>query len=113
MTTKYGMEVSRDMECATYKDLIGRFFKILPLREHGSTTIAQYMEGLLREMQGMEQLILEWHDDGQILSLLAILQYHINHPDCDISVVRSDVFKAIDVIKHLQGKYATDKLDRG
>ena len=113
MTTKYGVEVSRDMECSKLEDLIGQFFKILPLREHGSATIVQYMEGLLREMQGLEQLILEWNNDGQFLSLLGILQYHIDHPDCGLDIVRSDVFKAINIIKRLQNKYATEQHDGG
>ena len=113
MITKYGMEISRNMECSKSEDLIGQFFKILPLREHEAATLGQYMEGLLREMQGLEQLIVDWHEDGQYLTLLGILQYHIDHPDCDLSVVRSDVFKAINIIKRLQKKYATEQQSRG
>lgn len=113
MMTKHGMEISRDMECSKSEELIGQFFKILPLREHGSPTLRQYMEGLLREMEGLEQLILEWHNDGQYLSLLGILQYHIDHPDCGLDIVRSDVFKAINIIKRLQNKNATEPHDRG
>lgn len=113
MMTSYGVEISRNMCCAKAEELVGQFYKILPLREHGSTTIVQYMEGLLREMLGLEQLILEWKEDGQYASLLGILKYHINNPDCDISIVRSDVFKAIGIIKRLQKKYATEPHDRG
>ncbi len=108
MMTKYGVQVSRDMCGAKSSELINQFFKIIPLRENGSDTIAQYMEGLLREMLGMEQLITEWHEDGQYLSLLAILQYHVDHPECDLAIVRSDVFKAIGIIKRLQKKYAEE-----
>jgi hypothetical protein len=113
MKTKYGYEISRDMINSKVEELIGRFFKILPLREHGSNTIKQYMESLLRELLGLEQLMLEWRNDGQLLTLMGILQYHIDHPDCDLSIVRSDVFKAINIINFLREKYTDKHTDRG
>ena len=113
MMTKYGTEISRDMVSSKSEELIGQFFKILPLKEHGYSTIKQYMEALLRELTGLEQLILEWNNDSQILSLMGILQYHIDHPDCELSVVRSDVFKAINIINFLREKYTDKHTDRG
>ena len=113
MMTKYGFEISRAMVSARCSDLIGQYFKILPLREANSTTIVRYMEGLLREVNGLGQLIAEFKNDGQIVSLMDILEYHIDHPDADLETVRSDVFKAIDIIKRLRRKYAKDPNDGG
>lgn len=112
MMTKYGDYISRDMLNSKSEELIGRFFKILPLREHNSDTVTQYISGLLREMLGMEQLIEEWHNDGQYLSLLGILQYHVDHPETSIDTVRSDIFRAINLIKRLQQKYATEQSEQ-
>ena len=105
MMTIHHAEISREMVYGRIDDLISQFFKILPLRENASETLPQYISSLLREMLGLQSLMMELHDDGMYLSLLGILQYMLDHPDSDVSVVRSDVFKAIDIIKKLQKKY--------
>ena len=105
MMTVYDTEVSRKMVSRRIEDLINQFYKILPLREGGSKTLSQYIESLLREMLGMQDLMVEWHDDGQYMSLLGILRFLATNPECDVSVVKSDVFKAISIIKRLHRKY--------
>ena len=107
MTTVYGTEISRDMAARRAQDFIGQFFKILPLKEDASPTLQKYIEALLREMLGMKSLMAEWHEDEHYLSLLGILQYFADHPECDVETVRSDVFKAIGIIRRLQKKYGT------
>lgn len=105
MMTIYNVEMSREVMKKRVNELINQFYKILPLRENESATLSQYTGGLLREMLGMKQLLVEWHDDSQYASLLGILQYISDNPTCDVSVVKSDVFKAINIIKRLQKKY--------
>lgn len=105
MTTIYGEEISREIISRRCEDLVGQFYKILPLKENASVTVSQYIEALLREMLGMQSLIPAWHNDGGYLSLLGILQYFLDHPDCDVGIVKSDVFKAIKIIKRLREKY--------
>ena len=54
-------------------------------------------------MLGCKSLILALENDAQYLTLLSILQYMIDH-DCDVATVKSDVFKAIGIIKRMQAK---------
>ena len=103
--TIYNVDVSREVINKRVNELINQFYKILPLRENESDTLSQYTSSLLREMLGMKCLLVEWHDDSQYASLLGILQYISDNPTCDVSVVKSDVFKAINIIKRLQKKY--------
>ncbi len=105
MMTIYNVDVSREVINKRVNELINQFYKILPLRENESDTLSQYTSSLLREMLGMKRLLVEWHDDSQYASLLGILQYISDNPTCDVSVVKSDVFKAINIIKRLQKKY--------
>ena len=107
MITKYGTEISRKMTVSRVDELINQFYKILPMKENGSTTLTQYISSLLREMLGMKELMLEWHEDGWYVSLCGILQHLLDNPGCGTDVVRSDVFKAINMIKLLQKKYGT------
>ena len=109
MMTVYGVEANGDMVSAKISELINQFYKILPMKEDGSDTIQVYIDGLLREMLGLKELMEAWENDGRYLSLLAILQYHADHPDCPVSTVKSDVFKAIYIIKQLQRKYGTHR----
>ena len=105
MMTSHNTDLSREIVNNRVKDLIGQFFKILPLRESESPTLNQYIRSLLREMLGMQSLMLEWHDDGMIMTLVNILQYLADHPECDVPVVKTEVFKAINTVKTLQKKY--------
>ena len=105
MMTIYDVEISREVVKKRVAELVNQFYKILPLRENESDTLSQYSSSLLREMLGMKELIKEWHDDGQYVSLLGILQFITDNPRCDVATVKSDVFKAINIIKRLQAKY--------
>lgn len=103
MKTVYGIEVSNKMFYNRVGGLVNQFFKILPIKENGEATLQKYMLSLQKEMLGLHSLIVALHDDQQYLSLLSILQYLIEH-ECDIATVRSEVFKAINILKRLQKK---------
>lgn len=86
------------------QSLVGRFYKILPLCESGSVTLDKYMNSLLRELLGCEQLSPSLRQDDRYTSLLAILRFLIdNHHD--LAIVRADVFRAINIISQLKQKY--------
>lgn len=104
MTTCYDTELSNELVCKQIKDLINRFYKILPIKESGEPTLKQYQSSLLREMLGFQSLIVALKYDDRYMSLLSILQYMIEF-DPDVDLVRSDVFKAINILKSLQKKY--------
>lgn len=108
MRTTYGTEISRNLVANRTDDLVGQFFKILPLKEKNAETLPKYIDGLIREMLGMQDVIEEWHEDGCYLSLIGILKYFDKHPECDVEIVRSDVFKALNIIRQLQKKYRAE-----
>ena len=100
------LEVSLDkVHIAHYvQSLVGRFYKILPMCESGSETLDKYMLSLLRELLGCKQLIDSLQYDDRYVSLLAILRSLItDHSDC--AVVKTDVFRAISLLKQLHAKY--------
>lgn len=104
MMTCYDIELSNELVYEQIKDLVNRFYKILPIKESGAPTLKQYQSSLLREMLGFQSLIVALKYDDRYMSLLSILQYMIEF-DPDVDLVRSDVFKAINILKSLQKKY--------
>lgn len=92
-----------------FDGLVSQFFKILPIKESGDTTLKKYMLSLQREMLGCKSLIVAIHDDDRYLSLLSILEYmieHVDDPELDVATVRSDVFKAISILNKLKEQYS-------
>lgn len=107
MNTNYG-EISSSMVSNYLNALINRFYKILPIKESGEATLGQYIESLIREMIGMQKLMDFLHHDDRYMTLLAILQYFTDH-DTDVAAVKTEVFRAIGILKKLQAKYCSDK----
>ena len=105
MKTIYNIDISDKMVTRKLGNYVNQFYKILPIKESGETTLNNYMKSLMREMLGCKKLICALNDDPQYLTLLAILQHHIDE-DCDVATVKSDVFKAINIIKSMQKRYA-------
>lgn len=104
MTYYNGDLINADEVYAYLDRLVGRVFKILPLCEDGTPTLDVYLQGLLRELLGCEQLAESLKGDGRFVSLLSVLRLLCDDHD-DIRVVRSDVFYAINLLKQLQEKY--------
>ena len=87
-----------------FTDMVNQFYKILPLKENNSPTLQQYMVGFMRELLGLQSLMNDLNNDGLFANLLGILQYLIDN-DCDTATIKTDVFKAIGIVKKLQQKY--------
>ena len=88
-----------------FKALVDAIFKILPLWENGEETLGVYMQSLQAELLGCKELILAINEDPLFLSLVSILQYLIDNPDCEISFVRREVFGAISICNKLKSRY--------
>lgn len=91
-----------------FQNLINRFFKILPMKESEEETLPTYISSLQIELLGMKSLIPELQDNSSFLSLLAVLQYFEDNPDCETAVVRREVFNSISTCKHLAAEYADE-----
>lgn len=88
-----------------FKSLINSFFKILPLRESGESSVTEYMRSLQIELLGLAELSQDVGCDSSYLSVLSILQYLISAPNCPIREVKREVFKAISLCNKLENKY--------
>ena len=84
--------------------LVNRFFKILPMRDANEPTLSTYMESLMSELVGCERLPTALGGDAMYLSLLATLQYLIDHQDSSERVFKREVFKSINICNHLRAK---------
>lgn len=106
MMTVYEIDVPAEMVSQYLESLVGRFYKILPLKEDGEPSLVKYMESLQREMLGCTWIFPEIKYDELFLSLISTLQYLINI-DCEVEIVKCEVFKAIGICKKLNKKYCS------
>lgn len=91
-----------------FKTLVNRFFKILPIREAGEKSLPVYIQSLQIEMMGCKELVTELHDDSNFLTLLSILQYIYDNPECPVADVKREVFRAISICNKLELRYAEE-----
>ena len=88
------------------RTLVNLFFKILPIRESGESSLDTYMRSLQSVLLGCKELIVAIHEDPMFLSLISILQYLIDNPTCNVPTVKREVFRAISICNKLKAKYA-------
>lgn len=94
--------ISKMMLSQYFERLIGRMYKILPLKEAQECTLSIYLNDLLNEMLGVE-LITSLEDQPYYVSLLGIVSYLSDNIDeCPTEKVRRDVFHAINLCKKLE-----------
>lgn len=84
--------------------MIGRVFKILPLKEKGVDTLEKYIESLSREALGLSKVI-----DCKGLSVE--ISSKLRGIDCDChETLREDVFSVITLINKLIDNVKEEKL---
>lgn len=106
INTKVGIPMAENVIENYFKTLVNRFFKILPIREAGEQSLPVYIQSLQFEMLGCKELVTELHDDSNFLTLLSILQYIYDNPECPVSDVKREVFRAISICNKLEARYA-------
>lgn len=90
------------------RTLINLFFKILPIKESNESSLVTYMKSLQAELIGCKELVRAIHEDSLFLSLISILQYLIDNPECSVTEVKREVFRAISICNKLKSRYAVD-----
>lgn len=105
VSTSYGEFIDSKLLKNYFKKLVNSFFKILPMKENQEESLDKYLRSLQRELIGCQGLIAACQEDSLYLTLLAILQYLIDHPDCSTKEVRGDVFRAISICNQLEATY--------
>ena len=110
--TSTGVPMDARMFNNYMRSLVNRFFKILPIKENGEEygegSLEAYMKSLQAELLGYNELIFVIHDDPLLVSLLNILQYLIDNPECSLTIVRREVFRAISICNKLKAKYTDE-----
>lgn len=107
MSTTVGVPMDAALLNNYFHNLINLFFKILPLWEGGEKSLSTYMKSLQSELLGCNSFVEAIHNDPMLLSLVSILQYLIDTPDCEVSSVKREVFRAISICNKLKARYVT------
>lgn len=89
-----------------FKYLVNQFFKILPMRENEDQSLQVYLQSLQAELLGCNEFVLAFSTNAAYLTLLSMLQYMIERPDCPVREVRREVFRAINICNKLKAEYA-------
>ena len=100
--------ISQQLLYNYFKNLVNSFFKILPIKEEKPETLGIYMESLQKELIGCKHLVVGISEEPSFLSLLAILQYLIDYPECTQREVKREVFRAISLCNKLKATYLTE-----
>lgn len=93
---------------ANYFDfLIGKVYKILPMKEENCITLSDYLTDLKDELLGNSDLLLFLSEEPQFISLLNIIQFLIGN-EYDQKKCKRKVFTAIHIIEDINNKYFKD-----
>lgn len=103
--TVVGVPITDELIHNYFKSLVNSFFKILPIRESGETTLPVYIQSLQAELLGCKELICELNNNSNFLTLVAILQYLHDNPGCPVQDVKREVFRAIAICNKLKTQY--------
>lgn len=102
INTIVGTPLNSELLQDYFDKLVNHFFKILPMRESNEDSLAVYMKSLRAELLGAQNLIPMLQNDASYLTLLSILQYFIDNPQCSVAEVKRETFKAIHICKKLK-----------
>lgn len=105
INTIIGTPITEELIHNYFKCLVNSFFKILPIREDGEKTLPIYIQSLQAELLGAKELICELNNDANFMILLSILQYLHDNPDCPVTDVKREVFRAIAICNKLKAQY--------
>lgn len=111
--TNTGTPINQELLHNYFINLVNLFFKILPIRENEESSLVVYMKSLQNELLGCQSLVTAVNNDPHYLTLLSILQYLIDYPECSVHEVKREVFKAISICNKLKAKYALQNSQGG
>jgi len=86
------------------KFLVGKVWKLIPMKDYDDPNLYKYLESLLRELIGNYELMEQIKFDGNFQSLINKLMYLSINKDIDFNIFKKDVFDCIDLIKKIQEK---------
>jgi hypothetical protein len=112
------MIVKTQLDCAVpsetlakyFSVLVGKVFKILPLAEESIYSAKVYLDGLMMELRGFDTLFDFVNDDPlfiSFLSIIAFLQENIDSEQCNLAIIKREVFQAISICQKLEAQTLT------
>ena len=110
LETTTGDNLSASLITHYINALVNKFVKILPIKENEEHTLHTYLKSLQAELLGCKGLIKKVNDDPLLLTMIAILQFLIDNPECSKSEVKREVFRAISICNKLKTKYSTEDI---
>lgn len=107
---KTNYEYIPDKMFVNYLDyLIGKVYKMLPMRENKDDTLVEYMESIIREMIGNQQLMGEIKYDARFQSVINKLEYLTFKKDVDFKVFRKDILDSLPLLKEIKEQYEKEE----
>lgn len=110
--TNTGIPIDAELLHNYFRRLVNHFFKILPMRENNEDSLITYMQSLQMELLGCKGFIPSMQDDSNYLTILSILQYLIDNPECSVADVKREVFRAISICNRLQTQVLSKEVSR-
>jgi hypothetical protein len=98
--TKYGAIIPKELLVQYFERITDKTFKCLPAMEEGSATLSIYIEYLLIELAGGNELI---YKDVLFLELITNLEAVLNLMD-DYPKYRSQILKCTNICKKIINK---------
>lgn len=86
------------------KSLVGKFYKIIPMKEENNKNLNVYLDSLSIELSGGLYTFGILKESSQYTTLRNIINYFINN-EYTFSQCKREVFKAIEIIHNMHIKY--------
>lgn len=106
--TSTGISVDYRLVDSYFKNLVNNLFKILPMRENNEQSLGVYIHSLQTELLGFQSFVIILRENSGFLTILSILQYLKDNPECDISHVRREVFHTISICNKLRNQISEE-----
>lgn len=91
--------------------VVNSVFKILPLYEEQNEGVTTYVESLIFELDGLQDIIMIEHSYEYIslLSTLSSVKKELEKENNRKPIIKREVFKCINIIKNMVGKLEEDE----
>jgi hypothetical protein len=99
METKYG-QLPDEMLVVYVNGMTSKIFKMLPMKQGNFNTLPKYIESTLREFVGLKELIYDLRNNEDFLAVIGVIESLLIQDD--VTKFRSDIFKALNLIKRLK-----------
>lgn len=110
IATIIGKPIDAEILNQYFAYLVNHFFKILPMREQEEKSLLTYMQSFQIELIGGIEFIPSLRNNASYLTLLSVLQYLIDNPECPVNVVKREVFRAISICNKLREKCFAEEM---